>query len=283
MTRLLTIGDFSRMTHLSVKALRHYHDVGLLEPAEVDRSSGYRLYDASQVPVAQVIRRFRDLGHAGRRGKVGPRRPGRRRPATRSSWPTSSAWRSSWPRPRRPWPRCGPYWKRPGCRRRSSTAQRPAQTALAIRELVTAADMESWWTEAFGTLRKALDEPGVEPGRAGRLPLPERDVRARGRGNGGLRAGHRPGRRLRPGAGRTSCLPSSWRSWCTRAPTSELDQTYGALGTYVAERAIGVEGPIREHYVVSPLDEADPDALRHRGVLAGVPNPTRVIPGAGHG
>ena len=62
MTVLLTIGDFSRMTHLSVKALRHYHDVGLLEPAEIDRSSGYRFYVADQVPIAQVIRRFRDLG-----------------------------------------------------------------------------------------------------------------------------------------------------------------------------------------------------------------------------
>jgi DNA-binding transcriptional MerR regulator len=37
----LAIGDFSRMTHLSVKALRHYHDVGLLVPAEVDPASGY--------------------------------------------------------------------------------------------------------------------------------------------------------------------------------------------------------------------------------------------------
>ena len=46
---LVTIGDFSRMTHLSVKALRHYHDVGLLEPAQVDTASGYRLYQASQV------------------------------------------------------------------------------------------------------------------------------------------------------------------------------------------------------------------------------------------
>src|SRR5215472_1936194 len=62
MTVLITIGDFSRMTHLSVKALRHYHDVGLLEPVDVDPSSGYRLYDVGQVPVAQVIRRFRDLG-----------------------------------------------------------------------------------------------------------------------------------------------------------------------------------------------------------------------------
>ena len=58
----LPIGDFSRMTHLSVKALRHYHDVGLLQPADVDRSSGYRMYEATQVPLAQVIRRFRDLG-----------------------------------------------------------------------------------------------------------------------------------------------------------------------------------------------------------------------------
>ena len=56
----LAIGDFSRMTYLSVKALRHYHDVGILEPAQVDPASGYRSYDASQVPVAQVIRRFRD-------------------------------------------------------------------------------------------------------------------------------------------------------------------------------------------------------------------------------
>ncbi len=55
----LSIGDFSRMTHLSVKALRHYHDLGLLEPADVDPATGYRYYDASQVHAAQVIRQFR--------------------------------------------------------------------------------------------------------------------------------------------------------------------------------------------------------------------------------
>jgi MerR family regulatory protein len=36
----LAIGDFAKMTHLSVKALRHYHDVGLLVPAEIDPASG---------------------------------------------------------------------------------------------------------------------------------------------------------------------------------------------------------------------------------------------------
>src|ERR1700744_3995495 len=56
------IGDFSRRTHLSIRALRFPHDQGLLEPARIDLSSGYRFYDPAQVPVAQVIRRFRDLG-----------------------------------------------------------------------------------------------------------------------------------------------------------------------------------------------------------------------------
>ncbi len=49
------------MTHLSVKTLRHYHQVGLLEPATVNPGTGYRYYTADQVPTAQVIRRLRDL------------------------------------------------------------------------------------------------------------------------------------------------------------------------------------------------------------------------------
>jgi DNA-binding transcriptional MerR regulator len=61
MATLLTIGKFSRMTHLSVKALRRYHDTGVIEPAAIDPFSGYRSYDAAQVPAAQVIRRLRDL------------------------------------------------------------------------------------------------------------------------------------------------------------------------------------------------------------------------------
>ena len=41
---LLAIGDFSRATHMSVKMLRHYHQIGLLEPVDVDRATGYRRY-----------------------------------------------------------------------------------------------------------------------------------------------------------------------------------------------------------------------------------------------
>ncbi len=49
----LTIGDFSQITHLSVKTLRHYHEAGLLEPADVDPQSGYRYYSTDQVPTAR--------------------------------------------------------------------------------------------------------------------------------------------------------------------------------------------------------------------------------------
>src|SRR4029453_14007599 len=50
------------MTFLSRKALAHYHEVGLLPPAEIDSDTGYRRYQLEQVPMAQVIRRLRELG-----------------------------------------------------------------------------------------------------------------------------------------------------------------------------------------------------------------------------
>ena len=58
----LTIGEFATLSHLSVRTLRRYHEAGLLQPAEVDPHTGYRYYATTQVPTAQVIRRFRELG-----------------------------------------------------------------------------------------------------------------------------------------------------------------------------------------------------------------------------
>ena len=61
MASTVSVGQFATMTHLSVKTLRHYHDVGLLEPARVDEWTGYRYYSLDQLPAAQLIRRLRDL------------------------------------------------------------------------------------------------------------------------------------------------------------------------------------------------------------------------------
>ncbi len=58
---LLSIGLFSRSSSLSIKALRAYHEAGILVPARIDPSSGYRSYDVSQLADAAVIRRLRQL------------------------------------------------------------------------------------------------------------------------------------------------------------------------------------------------------------------------------
>lgn len=58
---LLSIGEFSRATSLTVKTLRHYHERGILVPTEVDPSSGYRYYDAQAIERARAIKLLRDV------------------------------------------------------------------------------------------------------------------------------------------------------------------------------------------------------------------------------
>jgi DNA-binding transcriptional MerR regulator len=58
---LLSIGTLSNASHLSVKALRRYHETGLLVPAAVDARTGYRGYSVSQITEARIIRRLREL------------------------------------------------------------------------------------------------------------------------------------------------------------------------------------------------------------------------------
>jgi len=50
---LLSIGRFARLSGLSVGALRHYDETGLLAPAEVDRFTGYRRYRRDQLATAR--------------------------------------------------------------------------------------------------------------------------------------------------------------------------------------------------------------------------------------
>lgn len=59
---MLKIGDFSRLARVTVKALRHYDEQGLLRPAHVDRSTGYRWYAAEQLESVGRILLLKDLG-----------------------------------------------------------------------------------------------------------------------------------------------------------------------------------------------------------------------------
>ena len=58
---MLPIGPFARLSGVTVKALRHYDEIDLLEPAHVDADSGYRYYVLEQACDAEAIRRLRSL------------------------------------------------------------------------------------------------------------------------------------------------------------------------------------------------------------------------------
>jgi len=58
---MLKIGDFSKLTHVSVRMLRYYDSQGLLKPSAIDPVTGYRMYSAEQVRELQKIIMLRDL------------------------------------------------------------------------------------------------------------------------------------------------------------------------------------------------------------------------------
>jgi DNA-binding transcriptional MerR regulator len=61
-TVMFKIGEFSRFTRVTVKMLRHYDEIGLLEPSFVEAGSGYRHYLADQLPRLNQIIALKDLG-----------------------------------------------------------------------------------------------------------------------------------------------------------------------------------------------------------------------------
>jgi len=59
---MLKIGEFSKLSLLTVKALRFYEKEGILMPAEIDQWTGYRFYETSQLVMASKIKAYRQLG-----------------------------------------------------------------------------------------------------------------------------------------------------------------------------------------------------------------------------
>ena len=59
----LKIGEFSKLMQVTVKTLRHYEQIGLLVPDEVDQWSGYRYYTLEQMQKLNSIRQLKDIGN----------------------------------------------------------------------------------------------------------------------------------------------------------------------------------------------------------------------------
>lgn len=59
---LVGVGAFAQLSGLTVETLRHYHQVSLLVPVEVDDRTGYRRYGLRQLPRARTLAALRDVG-----------------------------------------------------------------------------------------------------------------------------------------------------------------------------------------------------------------------------
>ena len=59
---MIRIGDFSKLSRVSIKTLRYYDEMGLLKPVSVDRFTGYRYYEFDQLPQLYRILALKELG-----------------------------------------------------------------------------------------------------------------------------------------------------------------------------------------------------------------------------
>jgi DNA-binding transcriptional MerR regulator/effector-binding domain-containing protein len=257
----LTIGEFSRLTHVTVKALRHYHDVDLLRPAAIDTANGYRLYSTDQVATAQVIRRFRELDmpleeirdvlHASdllQRNRAILAHLDRLERRLDQTQADVASLRSLLADPAIP----------PAVEYRTAAAT----PSFAIAEMVPKAGIDEWCAAVFAELYAALDRADVRPtGPSGGLYSNDFFEDAAGAVTAFIPIGDR----VEPRFGRVQLVevPSSRLAVTLHVGSfNDLDRTYGALGAHVAERSLGSEGPIREHYLISPADTDDLARLR---------------------
>jgi DNA-binding transcriptional MerR regulator len=259
MNVLVSIGDFSRMTHLSVKALRFYHDQGLLEPARIDPATGYRFYDPGQVPVAQVIRRFRDLDMPLDQVRAVLKAPDVET-RTREIIAHLTAMEARLAEMQMSVASLRVLLEGPPVRPEVEFRSIPAAQVLAVAETVTAAQAWAWGSDAFGELYGRIEQEGLTPAGpggalfpAGFFELEQAELTA----FVPVDVAARPGGRVRP-----LIIPAAEAAVMVHSGSlADSDQTYGMLGTVVAGRAIGVDGPIREYYQV-PFTEPDP--AKHR-------------------
>jgi DNA-binding transcriptional MerR regulator len=271
MPATITIGEFSRLTHLPVKTLHHYHEVGVLVPAVVDPATGYRRYAPEQVAAAHLVRRLRDvrmppaeirsvLGAAGadRAAGIAAHLDRLHRELTETATAVASL--------------------------RTLMADGPAPAAVRVREVPAQAvvgwtsvidrtEIDAYCAEAFPTLFAAMSRLHAEPiGPGGALYDPGWFADGGGQVTTYVPVAGEPrgealpgGREMGPGDERVRLGTVPGGRFATALHVGafeELDLTYGLLGKHVLAEGTSAEGPIREVYLVTPADTGDSSRWR---------------------
>jgi DNA-binding transcriptional MerR regulator len=259
MAAAVTIGEFSRITHLSIKTLRRFHEAAILLPAHIDRQSGYRYYTLDQVPSAQVIHRFRELGMPVR--EVGELMA-ITDPGARAAIIAQHLERLETQLDRthaavvtlRRLLQSGPAALK--VRRRHTEAA----TVAAVRDVVALSDVLAWYDSAMGELEAVLSAAGaVRTGPPGGLYDNELFTQERGAVAVYIPVADPPVR----GAVERFVIPATDLATTVHiGPHDDIDVTYAALGSYVSQHALEVAGPVREIYHLGPRDTDDSSAWR---------------------
>ncbi|GIF71195.1 MerR family transcriptional regulator [Asanoa siamensis] len=251
----LTIGEFAALTHLSVRTLRRYHEAGLLEPASVDRFTGYRYYTAEQIPPAQVIHRLRELDVplAEVKSILATDDPRRR---TELIAGHLQRLEDELARTRAAVVALR-HLLQPG-QQEVELRSVPARTVAAITDRVTLPEAVTWYADAMAELDAAYpahERTGPPGGRYANELFTEGD---------GLMTVFHPVRHPKK-HGRITALdlpPADLAITVHRGPHDDIDVTYGRLGAWVVEHALTVDGPIHETYLVGPRDTDKSDQWR---------------------
>ena len=260
MSTTFTIGDFARATHLTVKTLRHYHEAGLLAPAYIDPSSGYRRYTAEQISLAQIIRRFRSLDmpvkdiHAVlaaadliERNRLIAEHLRRLETELSHTQAAIASLRD--------------ILEHPAKQLRIDRRRIARTPAAAIQETIRAKSGFAWFVGAMAELSatvkaQKLTQTGTPGGVFANSLFSE--------GHGEATLFIPCSGPVRATARVSSCVIPETEMACLvhEGELSNIDMTYGALAEYVARHALPLEGPIREYYLTGPQDTADEASWR---------------------
>lgn len=256
MTATVTVGEFSRLTHLSVKTLHHYHEIGLLAPDSIDPSSGYRRYGTAQVETALLIRRLREL-----------RMP---LPEVRELVETADGAKRE-------------ETLRTHLERMEQELAHTREVVTSLRELLTPGqptldveyrfippfraygvrgrvmrdDIGPWCEYAFGKLDAVAGEIRATSGATYSDEFFTDDE--------GEVVAFLPVAPDQPPTDGVELvdLPGGFFAIALHTgPLTDFDRSYAALGSHVAEHCEVAPGPIRELYVVSPGESPDPSTYR---------------------
>lgn len=261
----MPIGMFSRASLVSIKALRSYHELGLLVPAEIDPVTNYRSYRVSQLPDAAVIKRLRDLDMPLRDVAeiVAARDPETTRKVIAEH---EAAMQRQLAATARIVEELQQSIERPSLQTPIHVRNEPATPALAVRGHVDSADYASFLDDAFGRLYQAHLTLGVNMAgpTAARYPA-------------AVDTDEEPVEAYLPIASPVT-VPSDTGVVLTTIPAAtcavathvggydRIGDTYRQLGAWVARNATSAELAVRELYVVS-VDPTNgqllpPDQLR---------------------